>query len=108
MRTLFIIFDIFVVALNLPLTFIILFNFVGISLLVPLAKQFNANITNNAVERIFKQVKDRGFDVLLELLVKSVMQALPYPNARHPALQNFGSHCCFSTQGSRLLCATVL
>ena len=56
-------------------------------LYIPLAKQFNSNITNDAVERIFKQAKDRGFDVFLEPLVKSVMQALPYPNARHPALQ---------------------
>ena len=56
-------------------------------LYIPLAKQFNSSITNDAVERIFKQAKDRGFDVFLEPLVKSVMRALPYPNARHPALQ---------------------
>jgi hypothetical protein len=56
-------------------------------LYIPLAKQFNPKVTNDAVERIFKQAKDRGFDVLLEPLAFSVMQALPYPNARHPDLQ---------------------
>ena len=45
-------------------------------LYIPLAKQFNSSITNDAVERIFKQAKDRGFDVFLEPLVKSVMRAL--------------------------------
>jgi hypothetical protein len=45
------------------------------------------NITKDVVEKIFKQAKDYGFDVLLEQLVQSVMQALPYQNERHLALQ---------------------
>jgi hypothetical protein len=75
-------------------------------LYIPLAKQFNANVTNDAVERIFKQAKDRGFDVLLEQLVKSVMQALPYPNARHPALQK--PRLFFDTTFAFVVCNSLI
>jgi hypothetical protein len=75
-------------------------------LYIPLAKQFNGNITNDAVERIFKQAKDRGFDVLLEQLVKSVMQALPYPNARHPALQK--PRLFFDTTFAFVVCNSLI